>query len=59
MQIRKWSPEMLEVFQTTWEEVAAEESAKAPFFKEVHDNMMTFRAQYDVWEENAFLPRVN
>jgi len=59
VQIRKWSPEMLEVFRSTWEEVAAEESAKDPFFKEVYDNMMTFRAQYDLWEQNAFLPRVN
>ena len=59
VQIRKWSPKMLEVFRSTWEEVAAEESAKDPFFKEVYDNMMAFRAQYDLWEENAFLPRVN
>ncbi|MGR3513639.1 MAG: TRAP transporter substrate-binding protein [Paracoccaceae bacterium] len=59
VQIRKWSPEMLDVFQATWEEVAAEESANDAFFKEVYENMMTFRAQYDLWEENAFLPRAN
>ncbi|MDA5557766.1 TRAP transporter substrate-binding protein [Shimia sp. MMG029] len=59
VQIRKWSPEMLTVFKDTWEEVAAEESANDPFFKEVYENMTTFRNQYDLWEQNAFLPRIN
>ena len=59
VQIRKWSPEMLATFKATWDEVAAEESANDPFFKEVYDNLTAFRAQYDLWEENAFLPRVN
>ncbi len=59
VQIRKWSPEMLETFRTTWEEVAAEESANDAFFKEVYDNMAAFRANYDLWEQNAFLPRTN
>jgi len=59
VQIRQWSPEMLEVFKSTWDEVAAEESANDPFFKEVYDNMNAFREGYDLWEANAFLPRVN
>ena len=59
VEIRKWSPEMLTLFKDTWEEVAAEESANDPFFKEVYENMTEFRAQYDVWEQNAFLPRLN
>jgi TRAP-type mannitol/chloroaromatic compound transport system substrate-binding protein len=48
---------MLDVFQTTWEDVATEEAANDPYFKEVYDNLTTFRAQYDLWEKNAFLPR--
>ena len=59
VEIRKWSPEMLQVFRDTWEEVAAEESAADPFFAEVYQDMMTFREQYDLWEQNAFLPRTN
>ncbi len=59
VEIRKWSPEMLAVFKDTWEEVAAEESANDAFFKEVYENMATFRTGYDLWESNAFLPRLN
>ena len=59
VEIRKWSPEMLELFRTTWEEVAAEESANDAFFAEVFADMTTFRSQYDLWEQNAFLPRAN
>ncbi len=59
VQIRQWSPEMLAVFKETWDDVAAEEIANDPFFAEVYENMSTFRAGYDLWEANAFLPRVN
>ncbi|WP_338550874.1 TRAP transporter substrate-binding protein [Roseovarius phycicola] len=59
VEIRKWSPEMLQVFRDTWEEVAAEESANNEFFAEVYTDMMEFRTQYDLWEANAFLPRTN
>ncbi|PWR04175.1 C4-dicarboxylate ABC transporter [Meridianimarinicoccus roseus] len=57
VEIRKWSPEMLEVFRTTWDEVAAEEAANDPFFAEVWEDLSMFRSQYDLWEANAFLPR--
>ena len=59
VEIRKWSPEMLQVFRDTWETVAAEESAADPYFAEVYADMTEFRAQYDLWESNAFLPRTN
>ncbi len=58
VQIRKWSPEMLQIFRDTWEEVAAEESAADEFFAKVYGNMSDFRAKYDLWEQNAFLPRL-
>ncbi len=54
--IKQWSPEMLELFRTTWDEVAVEESAD-PFFKKVLDDMTAFRSGYDLWKTNAFLPR--
>jgi TRAP-type mannitol/chloroaromatic compound transport system substrate-binding protein len=55
--IKQWSPEMLDVFEATWEEVAAEEAANDPFFAKVLADMDEFRDGYTVWKENAFLPR--
>ncbi len=55
--IKQWSPEMLAAFKGAWEEVAAEESAKDPFFKKVLDDMNGFRDGYETWKVNAFLPR--
>ncbi len=54
--IKTWSPEMLQAFRDTWAEVAAEESQDA-FFKKVLDDMNQFRDGYQVWKQNAFLPR--
>ncbi|MEM1360308.1 MAG: TRAP transporter substrate-binding protein [Pseudomonadota bacterium] len=53
----QWTPEMLEIFQTTWNEIAAEEAANDPYFAQVLADMNEFRAEYDVWKQNAFLPR--
>ena len=55
--IKQWSPEMLDVFRTTWDEVAAEEAAADPFFAKVLADMTEFRDGYKTWKENAFLPR--
>ncbi len=57
VQIRYWSDEMLELFQQTWNEVAKEQAANDKFFKKVWDDLSEFRANYDLWEANAFLPR--
>jgi len=57
VQIRYWSKEMLDTFESKWLEVAAEKSAADPFFKKVWDDMSTFRSGYELWEANAFLPR--
>lgn len=57
VKMRRWSDEMLNTFKTTWDEVAIEQSAKDPFFKEVYADLQTFRKGYDLWEANAFLPR--
>lgn len=57
VEIRKWSPEMLQTFRDTWEEVATEESANNEYFAEVYADLSQFRSNYDLWEKNAFLPR--
>ena len=54
--IKKWSPEMLSTFEKTWGEVVDEQSADAGF-KKVWDDLEAFRADYDFWQANAFLPR--
>ncbi|WP_298852348.1 TRAP transporter substrate-binding protein [uncultured Ruegeria sp.] len=55
--IKQWSPEMLDTFRATWEEVAAEEAANDAFFAQVLADMNEFRDGYSLWKTNAFLPR--
>ncbi len=52
-----WSPEMLQLFNKAWREVAAEESSADPFFKKVYDDYSEFRKKYAVWGSKAYLPR--
>jgi TRAP-type mannitol/chloroaromatic compound transport system substrate-binding protein len=52
-----WSPEMLSLFKEKWDEVVIDESNKDADFKRIHDDLAKFRATYDLWESNAFLPR--
>jgi TRAP-type mannitol/chloroaromatic compound transport system substrate-binding protein len=55
--IKQWSPEMLDTFETTWDEVAAEEAANDEYFAKVLADMTEFRDGYELWKLNAFLPR--
>lgn len=55
--IRYWNKTMLDTFKTKWDEVVAEKTAADPFFNKVWTDMSEFRAGYDLWEANAFLPR--
>ena len=55
--IKKWDQAMLDTFRKTWEEVAKEEAANDAYFAKVLDDMNTFRKGYEIWKENAFLPR--
>ncbi|MCT4656038.1 MAG: TRAP transporter substrate-binding protein [Cohaesibacter sp.] len=55
--IKKWNEEMLGTFKKTWEEVAKEESEKDAFFAKVLGDMNKFREGYQIWKDNAFLPR--
>ncbi|MGH1484829.1 MAG: TRAP transporter substrate-binding protein [Cellvibrionaceae bacterium] len=52
-----WSDEMLSTFKTTWEEVVEEQKAKDADFAKIWADLSAFRADYALWEKNAFLPR--
>ena len=54
---RYWSEEILGQFKSKWDEVVDEEAAKDPEFKMIWENLSTFRKDYAVWNEWAFLPR--
>lgn len=51
-----WSDDMLNVFRGAWDEVLKEQITD-PQFKKVWDDLSAFRADYDIWEKKAFLPR--
>ncbi len=53
--VKDWSPEMLDLFRKTWEEVVQEQAAKDAFFKKVWDDLSAFRAEYATWGERGYL----
>ena len=53
--IHRWPQEMLDTFQSTWNEVAAEQAAADPAFKETWDSLQAFRAEYKVWADIGYL----
>jgi TRAP-type mannitol/chloroaromatic compound transport system substrate-binding protein len=53
--IHQWPPEFIEAFRQAWEEVAAEEAAADPRFKEIYDNYQAFRDKYAKWREIGYL----
>ena len=52
-----WSDEMLATFSSKWDEVVAEAIAEDPGFKAVWDDLQEFRANYEIWNRWAYLPR--
>ncbi|HHL20040.1 MAG TPA: C4-dicarboxylate ABC transporter, partial [Aliiroseovarius sp.] len=52
VEIKYWTPEMLDAFEGAWNEVVAELSAEDPFFKEVWDDLTEYRAGYKIWATN-------
>jgi TRAP-type mannitol/chloroaromatic compound transport system substrate-binding protein len=48
---------MLDTFREQWDIVVAEMIAKDPEFKVVWDDLQTFRTNYAIWNEWAYLPR--
>jgi TRAP-type mannitol/chloroaromatic compound transport system substrate-binding protein len=55
VQIRNWPPEIIAAMESAWNEVAAEESDRNPNFKRVYDSYMSFRRDYTIWRERAYL----
>jgi TRAP-type mannitol/chloroaromatic compound transport system substrate-binding protein len=49
VQIKRWTDDQIAVFEKTWAEVLAEESAKDPLFKKIADDYLAFRAKYKIW----------
>lgn len=56
VEIRYWNKEMLTAFEEKWNEIV-DEMNDDPFFKKAYSDLSSFRAKYDLWEANAFLPR--
>jgi hypothetical protein len=48
---------MLELFESTWNEVALELAAEDEFFAEVWADLAEYREGYKVWGNSIYLPR--
>jgi TRAP-type mannitol/chloroaromatic compound transport system substrate-binding protein len=57
VKIKQWSPEMLELFESTWNEVAAELAAEDEYFAKVWADLAEYREGYKIWSNNIYLPR--
>ena len=55
--IKQWSPEFLEAFEASWNEVAGELAAEDAHFKKSWDDLQEFREGYATWFNNIYLPR--
>ncbi|MCY4007693.1 MAG: TRAP transporter substrate-binding protein [Rhodobacteraceae bacterium] len=55
--IKQWDTEMLDAFETAWNEVAAELAAEDEFFAKAWDDLQEFRQGYKIWFNNIYLPR--
>jgi len=55
VQIKKWSPEILNAYRKAWDEVVADEVAANPNFKKVWDSYSAFRENYAIWREYGYL----
>lgn len=55
--IKQWDPEMLELFEATWNEIAAELAAEDEYFAKVWADLSEYREGYKNWSNNIYLPR--
>ncbi len=55
--IKQWPAEMLDQFESAWNEVAAELAAEDAHFKKTWDDLQEYRAGYKTWVQNIYLPR--
>ncbi|MFH2094004.1 MAG: TRAP transporter substrate-binding protein [Pseudomonadota bacterium] len=52
-----WSDEMLNAFQSAWNEVVKEQCDKDAMFKKAWDDLSAFRKEYKSYSKLGFLPR--
>ena len=57
VKLEYWDDDMLAAIEKSWNQVAEENSAKDPFFKKVWEDLQSFRGEYKIWKDYAFLPR--
>jgi TRAP-type mannitol/chloroaromatic compound transport system substrate-binding protein len=53
--LHRWPDDVLKKFETTWQEVIAEESAKDANFKKIADSLYSFRKRYATWKNLGFI----
>ena len=53
--IHRWPPEILDTFNSAWNEVAAELAAEDANFKRTWESLQAFRAEYAIWKELGYL----
>jgi TRAP-type mannitol/chloroaromatic compound transport system substrate-binding protein len=53
--LHKWPQNILDAFEKTWTEVAAEQAAKSPEFKKGWESYSAFRKNYAVWKDLGYL----
>ena len=51
----RWRDSELKKLRKAWNEVVVVESAKDPLFAEVYKSYKSFRDQYAIWGERAYL----
>ena len=51
----RWRDSELKILRQAWYEVVEEESAKDPLFAEVYKSYRSFRDQYAIWGDRAYL----
>lgn len=57
VEVRRWSPEMLDAMKGAWLEVAAELSAEDATFKEAYDSLSAWQDHYQTWLDVGYLDR--
>ena len=55
--IKQWDPEMLALFESTWNEIAAELAEEDEYFAKVWADLSEYREGYKNWSNNIYLPR--
>lgn len=55
--IKQWDPEMLDLFESNWNDIAAELAAEDEYFATAWADLSEYREGYKNWATNIYLPR--